>query len=105
MITVHCVDVSGSMSQEQIEQAQQEVMRRFKPRDIVVLFDINFQIVSDLERKFNDYLRGNVIGRGGTDPTAAVEFAKKHNARSIIYTDGFILDTDLSKGDEIVILG
>lgn len=105
MITVHCVDVSGSMSEEQITLAQQEVLRRFKPKDIVVLFDIRFQIVTDLERKFSDYLypRG-VIGRGGTDPTEAVEFAKKQNAKSIIYTDGYILDTQLSMGDEIVIL-
>jgi predicted metal-dependent peptidase len=105
MITVHCVDVSGSMGDEQLDQAKQEVLRRFKPKDIVVLFDIRFQVVTDLERKFTEYLYPDgIIGRGGSDPTEAVEFAKKQNARSIIYTDGYILDTDLAKGDEIVIL-
>jgi predicted metal-dependent peptidase len=105
MKTVHCVDVSGSMSGWHIDRAQAEVMRRFKPKDIVVLFDRRFQVVTDLERKFTEYLYPNVlIGRGGSDPTEAIEFAKKQNAKSIIYTDGYILDTDLSKGDEIVII-
>jgi hypothetical protein len=93
------------MSGWHIDRAQAEVMKRFKPKDIVVLFDITFQIVTDLERKFTEYLYPDgIIGRGGSDPTEAVQFAKQQNARSIIYTDGYILDTDLSKGDEIVII-
>lgn len=104
MITVHCVDVSGSMSSDQLAQAKQEVLRRFKPKDIVVVFDTQYEIVTDLERSFYDYPSCFVVGRGGTDPTSAVEFAKKQSAWCIIYTDGCMLDTDLAKGDEIVIL-
>lgn len=104
MITVHCVDVSGSMSYQQLEQIKQEVLRRFKPKDIVVVFDTEFEIVTDLDRSFNDYTRCFVVGRGGTDPKPAVEFAKKQNASTIIYTDGYMLDTDLAMGDQIVIV-
>lgn len=105
MITVHCVDVSGSMSAENLREAQKQVLQRFKPRDIVAFFSIGYHIISDLERPFDSYDRTEITGLwGGTLPRRIVQFAKDKGAKTIAYSDGFILDQDKALFDEFVVV-
>jgi len=93
------------MSREQLGNAQQEVLRRFHPKDIVALFSVRYHIVTDIERPFASYSRKEYPWLlGGTDPREVIEFAKKQNARSILYTDGWLLDCDRDLADELVII-
>ena len=102
MITVHCVDISGSMSDEQIAKAQREVLKRFKPRDIVALFDVRYIIVRDLERNFKELYRLKVIGRPSSLATDVLKFAQEQNAKTILYSDGYLVEDQLSQFDEFV---
>lgn len=103
MITVHCVDTSGSMSDDQLDQAQQEVMKRFKPKDIVVLFTVTFKVVTDLDRPFKSYSSKEFsFFRGGTDATEVLEFAEKQSAKKVLYSDGWLFENQVKQFDEFV---
>ena len=92
----------GSMSDDQIETAQREVLKRFKPRDIVALFDIRYMIVHDLERSFAEYANPEVFGRGGTDASEVLEFAKQQGAKTILYSDGWLMNDQVVQFNEFV---
>src|SRR5258708_19135476 len=96
MITVHCVDTSGSMGSNSLVWAQQEVLKRFKPKDIVVLFSMSYLIVSDLDRPFTSYPYNFAMG-AGTDATEVLEFVKAKGANSILYSDGQVPDDQLKQ--------
>ena len=102
MITIHCVDVSGSMSSEQLKRAHKEVLKRFKPKDIVVVFSIEYRRVYDLERGFSDLVYGTNYARGGTDARRVLKFVQEQKAKSILYSDGMMLTKELLSFDELV---
>lgn len=101
MITVHCVDISGSMSLDQLETAHREVLKRFKPQDIVMLFSVKCFQVFDLERPFTSY-NIDVDSGGGTDAHDVLKFVQTCNAKSILYSDGYLLQSEISQFDDFL---
>ncbi len=95
MKTIHCVDVSGSMCQDQLEQAHREVLKRFKPKDIVVLFSVRYLVVTDIERPFTSYTWKDYPWLfGGTWPEEVLAFAKSQDGNTILYSDGYLSGID-----------
>lgn len=93
MTTIHCVDVSASMSDEQLKRARQEVQKRYVSGDTIVIFDVSYKVVENLELPFDSYC-DSVIGRYGTDATAVLKFVKNQGAKSILYSDGWLSGRD-----------
>jgi len=79
------------MSREQLGNAQQEVLRRFHPKDIVALFSVRYHIVTDIERPFASYSRKEYPWLlGGTDPREELNLPKNKTPDQFsIRMDGF----------------
>lgn len=90
MTSLHCIDVSGSMSDDMINIARQEMLKRFKDGDTIVVFDCRFVVVTDLDVDFRTY----ISCVGGTYAQPVLDYAKKINASPILYSDGYILDSE-----------
>lgn len=88
---LHCIDLSGSMSSDQIELARNEMLKRFKPGDKVAVFDIRFEIVTDMDRDFKSY----TTFFGGTSAQSILDFAKSIGANTILYSDGLMIPDKL----------
>jgi hypothetical protein len=93
MKTIHCVDISGSMTNDQLIKSRQEVIKRFKPLDVVVLFSYEYFIVYDLDRCFTSYKHHKFTMRG-TNASKVLNFVAEQQANSILYSDGYLTNVD-----------
>lgn len=101
-LTILC-DVSGSMHTKILEVVFGEIEAMSQKFKITLIeFDSKVQKVTDYKR--GDWRNINIIGRGGTDFGAALDYIEEHNLvadANIILTDG--LDTIPNKRDYNVI--
>lgn len=98
MKKLHCIDVSGSMSNDQIDFAKKEMLKRFGRGDVVVVFDAKFEVVTDMDRDFRSYIPFG----GGTWADPVLEYAKKIGAEPILYSDGYLDPKALAQFSEFV---
>lgn len=125
MINYFCLDVSGSISQDMFERAQQHLYERARIGvDFVVLFDaqpIGLWPVVQVAASYQDVLSlltalsvPQEMGRGGTSSKGVPELVKSHASsrslmsrdcyRLVVLTDGFMLEDDMKVFDEFISL-
>ena len=102
------MDVSGSMSSDDIEKACSRTVTESNSDDLVVFFDRDasgpFQ-VDDMEKVLKS---SSLFGRGGTDATNALHLIEKHANGTphikVLVSDGFLVPEDLNKFDQRIIV-
>lgn len=77
--TYFCIDVSGSMSDQDIKNALDAVHARSKPGDFLTFFDVEAYGPLPVEEAFVTAKSDKaVLGRGGTDPLSALQASCEH---------------------------
>jgi hypothetical protein len=99
MTTAYCIDVSGSMSDEDKEKAFKFVSKGIEPGDSVILFDIYAVLVDSKELSSANVVSNNrlfSIGRGGTDASNCLKLAKEVGAyRTVLISDGYLVEEQI----------
>lgn len=100
MSKAYCIDVSGSMSTDQLNKAFAFVRKGFEPGDHLIVFDIRAEEVSpDLH-----FLKVPVRGfGGGTDATECLALAKKLGCYgTVLISDGMMIPEQLAQFNKFI---
>jgi predicted metal-dependent peptidase len=99
MKTAFCVDVSGSMSSDGIQQAYNYIHRFFKREDVTIAFDVKATIVCyEIFNGKEDSIRK--FGGGGTYAPCAIKLANEEGCnRLVLLSDGCMPPEDFNKFD------
>ena len=90
MTTAYCIDVSGSICQEQLARASDIVRSRYQPGDVVIAFDDRAKACT-LDHIADS--RGEVMGRRGSDPTTCFEVQEAADCNCfVLIGDGLYAD-------------
>lgn len=92
MSKAYCIDVSGSMSEEDCQKAFAFVKAGMEPGDHLIVFDIDAMKVTP------GWIKNPcaMYGRGGTDATKCLELVKQLGCySSILISDGYMAEDQL----------
>ena len=99
-----CIDVSGSISNEDIGYFYgqvRDILKSFKLDAELIFWDTCIQGKGDFSN-FNEMLKVKTKGRGGTDPSCLFEYfdskeCKKKPSVILVFTDGYFFYKELEK--------
>jgi predicted metal-dependent peptidase len=95
--TLHCIDISGSMTNAQLDIARKEVLKRLANDHLIAVFDNNFTFIKDVYEDFSKYQSAGV-----TYAEPILNIAKSLKLETILYSDGDLLPEEISQFSQFI---